>query len=597
MSKFFCFFLLWVPMSTRAQDQQAETPPEPHRVQPAPLFAEGWSWTPSQGAHVPNAPILALSGLGGETGLLFTIDEEGGVWRSEDDGQRWRLRLPGYASQSDFGDEEESILLEAESLAEDLLGASIEDELDPDALDEEILEEAGRIQEQADTLVVEDWLASQAVDSGKVAKPLLWIHPNFPDLVLLSRGDGIWRSSDGGLKFEQVDRDLQLTQIGWSGGVLILGATPEGMAYTLDGGRSWIRKSDGASLLDCKDLIWTGTAWLLASGDGLYRSESGETWRLIKNGVAGMHVGALVNDIAAPGSGWLATETEVLRFEENGNRVLRFSRQNLNDVHTLISTARPSHVISAGSDGVWESGDGGFKWRPLSRGLQGPEVNGLLLLSRGLLLGSPQGLFELKKAVPRETVAVEVERVPLDVLVSKALRRQGMDPRNLGVRGALSAVRRFLPEVSLDGQLVRRSMIAADYFDLSNQADIDSDWRITVGLRWGKGGSGSDPASNESAGFGDLFYVLGDRLYSSDNPQALQSATSRLLVDSTDYRLEVRQRLSSLYFAHWRLVQQRPPDAVRDLRSAVLFQLDVQELTAWIDAYTDGSFSLALLGD
>jgi hypothetical protein len=140
-------------------------------------------------------------------------------------------------------------------------------------------------------------------------------------------------------------------------------------------------------------------------------------------------------------------------------------------------------------------------------------------------------------------------------------------------------------------------MIAADYFDLSNQADIDSDWRITVGLRWGKGGSGSDPASNESAGFGDLFYVLGDRLYSSDNPQALQSATSRLLVDSTDYRLEVRQRLSSLYFAHWRLVQQRPPDAVRDLRSAVLFQLDVQELTAWIDAYTDGSFSLALLGD
>jgi hypothetical protein len=597
MSKYFCLFLLCIFSDAQAQDNPTPTDPESHLVQAAPLYAEGWAWSSKLGSAGPRGGIAALSGLGGESGLVFAIDESDTVWRSIDDGETWTLRLAGRNAKDESGNEEESILLEAQSLAEDLLGGTIEDEFDPDALEEDLLEEAGRIQEQADTLAVEDWLDDQKTESSEGIPPLVWIHPNFPDLVLLSRGDGLWRSSNGGLDFNRVDGGLRLTQVGWSDGVLILGATPDGMAYTLDGGRSWIRKSDGAAALHCNDLLWTGTAWLLASSDGLYRSSTGENWRLIKNGVAGMRVATLVNDIGTPGAGWLATDSEVLRFENDGNRILRFSRQNFEAVHTLISTARPSHILSAGADGVWESGDGGFKWRPLARGLQAPEVSGLLSLSKGLLLGTPRGLFQLKPFVNVQKESIKIDRVPLDVLVSKALHRNGMDPRDNGVRGAWTGVRRILPELTLDGQMVRRNMLAADYFDLTNQADIDTDWRVNLGLRWGKGGSGSDPAANEVGGFGDLFYVLGGRLYSSDNPEALQSATSRLLVDSTDYRLEVRQRLSSLYFAHWRLTQQRPPDSSRDLRSAVLFKLDVQELTAWIDAYTDGSFSLALRGD
>jgi len=137
-------------------------------------------------------------------------------------------------------------------------------------------------------------------------------------------------------------------------------------------------------------------------------------------------------------------------------------------------------------------------------------------------------------------------------------------------------------------------MLAADYFDVTNQADTDTDWRIQVNLKWGRGAGGTEPSDTEIGAVSDLFYILGGRLYSSDSPQAIQSATSRLLVDTSDYRLEVRQRLADLYFARHRLIQQLPPDAGLDLRSAVLFELDVQELTAWIDAYTDGSFSLAL---
>lgn len=609
MSKFLCLFMLLGSDFAQAQDEPPTKDSAPGLdepltedsaallIEPTPLFFKDWAWFQVSRSTGPRGTVSSLSGLGGETGLLFAVDRSGGVWRSEDDGQRWSLRLSPLIEDDEYSSQEESVLLEAESLAEDLLGGSIEVEFDPEALDEDILEEAGRIQDQADTLMVEDWLDSQAQKDGQRLPPLVWVHPNFPDLVLLSRKDGLWRSGNGGRDFDQIDPSIQFSKLGWSTGSLILGATPEGMAYSLDGGRSWIRKSDGVESLACNDLVWTGTAWLLATDDGLYRSQTGEGWRLIKNGVSGVSVDAIVADIGQEGAGWLATDSEVLRFEDDGNRILRLSRQNLSHVHTLISTARPSHVIAAGADGVWESGDGGFRWRPLARGLKGPEVNALQPLGTGLLLASPMGIYQLKEFTEAKKVEKEIQQIDLDALVFRAMHRNGMDPRDSGVRSSFSGVRKLLPELTLDGQLLRRSMLSADYFDLSNQSDIDSDWRISIGLRWGKGGAGSDPANNEVSGFGDLFYVLGDRLYSTDNPEALQSATSRVLVNSTDYRLEVRQRLSSLYFAHWRLVRQSAPDGANDLRSAVLFQLDVQELTAWIDAYTDGSFSLALLGD
>jgi len=541
--------------------------------------------------------MTALAGLGGETGLLFVVDENGTVWRSENDGGRWTRSLDSGTRSDDDDIGDEDMLLEAEALAEDLLEGAIEEELDPEALDEEILEEVGRIQEQADTLAVEDWMEEQRQSATTAPAHFIWVHPNFPDLVLLSRDDGVWRSGDGGASFSQVDRDMRLKQVAWSGSSLLIGATAAGMAYSLDGGRSWIRKSDGATSIQANDLIWTGDTWLLGANDGLYRSQTGEGWRLVKNGVSGTAVAALVSDPTMQGAGWLATDTEVLRFEANGNRILRFSRQSIVGVHTLLSTSRPSQVLAAGADGVWESGDGGFTWRPMARGLKGPEVSGLVALGSGLLMASPTGLYVLTEGIQKARTREVPSQPPLDALVSRALTRQGMDPRRSGVRSTFSGSRRLLPELSLDGQLIRRDMLAADYFDLTNSADVDQDWRVMVNLRWGKGSSGSDPGASEVAGFGDLFYVLGGRLYSADNPEALQSATSRLLLDSTDYRLEVRQRLTALYFARQRLIQQPVPDAEVDLRSAVLFQLDVQELAAWIDAYTDGSFSLALRGD
>jgi hypothetical protein len=61
--------------------------------------------------------------------------------------------------------------------------------------------------------------------------------------------------------------------------------------------------------------------------------------------------------------------------------------------------------------------------------------------------------------------------------------------------------------------------------------------------------------------------------------------------------MEVRRRVSDLYFARQRLLQIAPPREDQDLRAATLHQLDLQELSAWLDVYTDGSFSIAQLGE
>lgn len=564
-------------------------------IRPTPLFADDWTWRTVEATPTPRRGISALGGLGGTTGQVYVLDATGAFWKSDDEGVSWAKTLRGSALSSDE-QEDEAILLEAEALAEDFLGESLEAEFDPEALDEDLLEELGRIQEGTDTLAIQDLLDQQAIETEHDARSI-WVHPDLPELLLLSRSDGLWRSDNGGLSFELVDSQLALNDAGATPSGLLLGATAEGMVYSVDEGRSWIEASDKLAGVSCRDLLFTGTYWLLATEQGMFRSQSGESWTAIPNGVADRPVEFMVLDPTTPGSGWIASASEVLRFEGHGNRILRISRQNILGVDILLVTPRPGHVIAAGDGGTWESGDGGYTWRPLARGLKSPEVSGLIGTSEGLLLGSPSGFYRLQEGVDEEPEREAPTQPDLDPLLSRALSRAGMDPRRDGVKTVLSATRRILPELSIDGQLVQRNMLAADYFDLTNSADTDLDWRALVTLRWGSSSGSSDPGESEIRPLGDLFYVLGGRVYSGDSRESLQTATSRLLVDATDYRMEVRQRVSDLYFARQRLLQIVPPREEQDLRAATLHQLDLQELSSWLDVYTDGAFSLAQFGE
>ena len=232
-------------------------------IRPTPLFSEGWTWRALASDPTPRDGIQSLGGLGGTTGQLFALDANGGFWKSEDEGVSWFRVLAGV-NLLDDPQSDETILLEAESLAEDFLGEALEAELDPDALDEEILEELGRIQESTDTLAIQDLIDQENVSEGHAAQSI-WIHPEIPEIVLLSRADGLWRSNDEGESFALIDPEIAFNDVGATTRGLLLGATDNGMVYSLDQGFSWIQTTDELSGLHCKDLLWTGTYWLLAT--------------------------------------------------------------------------------------------------------------------------------------------------------------------------------------------------------------------------------------------------------------------------------------------------------------------------------------------
>jgi hypothetical protein len=256
---------------------------------------------------------------------------------------------------------------------------------------------------------------------------------------------------------------------------------------------------------------------------------------------------------------------------------------------------RPGHLLVSGSDGVWESVDGGITWHSVSTGLYMPLVDDLCVTSRGLVAATPSGIRRLVEYQPRadiEPANREPDTVDLPSLIYSAVNRPGMNPAAYGANRLLSSVRRLAPELTVDAQYVDRNNVSADFFNYSNSADTDNDWRIMAHLSWGAGPQ--DSSDYDAAPIEDLFYVLRDRIYSNSNSSDITSVASRLMVDANDYRTEVETTVSELFFSRRRLLERPRPDEQIDLREAVLYDLDLQELNGWLDSYTDSALSRAL---
>ena len=298
---------------------------------------------------------------------------------------------------------------------------------------------------------------------------------------------------------------------------------------------------------------------------------------------------------------WVATKTGILRSDDGGESFLSTGRQYLPDTSRLTSRPGTNHLLLSGGDGVWESTDSGIRWRPVSRGLQGPVIHDLAILGRGLLAVGDTGFYRLHEGEPTPTPQSEAreskEIPPLDVLVDIALRRPGMDPASEGALLGYTALGRLLPEVTLDVQLVDRSNFSADFIEIDNALDEDRDWRAMLYFRWGKGTTTDSGESVFEAGdFSDVFYLMRGQLYSVDDPLAVPTAASRLTVDANSYRLAVAEHLGHLYFARQRLTHMPLTTPGDEIRASVQHELNMQELLAWIDAYTDGSLSRSLEG-
>ncbi len=607
----------WVALWLTPSLAQAAPDPGPaaerapaERDAPATPLHEDWSWVDAVPVDSPTRVFMGLAAIGDRA---LAIDGGGGVWRSETGGQRWRLVLeplltitgPGDAAIHDIripdsvlDPEDEARALAKELRQEDPSLGTYEDDEESDELDEDSLdssEDAPPAVVEAEGLILEELLREtrgHALQEGGLRiGGTAWFHPDLPDLALVGRADGIWRSTDGGLTWHRVDPASNVTTFHEGTSPLLLAGTADGLLYSVDGGRVWLDKEDPMDGTHVRDLARSddGT-WWCATSKLVYRSDDGEFWEWAPIvGIRDQDVAAIVPE---PGStSLLLADNETLyRTDDRGQTVVVLGRQPLLDTTRLIRAPGPGHLLQSGSDGVWESVDGGLSWRPLFLGLRDPQVFDLAWIEGTLFAATLNGLFRLAEGLPSgdpglapETVYVELRSgaMPLSSTVAIASHRLGVDPGFFFLRR--SRVARALPYVEVYGRLRSGDDLDTNFENPPSSLDLDRDAYVGLRLRWG----GPDLDVLDDVGLGGL-EALAD-----DFQHGLPLRAANTYRSAMKYQHAVAETVTDLYLSREKLLSSWDTIPSNDLRAAVLHVLKIQEVSARLDGYTDGAFSAA----
>ena len=566
-------------------------------------YAGAWHWERAE-PHLPHTRVfVALSSPGPDSPQLMALDGTGAVWRSFDGGAAWQRVLPPLSTSAlDTGIDDESLLLEAEGVSEPFPDGDDFESMEGDS-EEELLEAQGVIRDELDdAMSIQQLLDADSAGPAPERIGSLSHDPADWMNVLLGRPDGIWRSVDGGRSFQKVHSGAQAAGFAWAEDGIVAAATPRGVYLSLDGGESWAPVAGVSTDLVVHDLAYDWEAgWFAATDGGLLTSPDGIRWRFARatSALAGQEVLALSVDQY---SIWTATENTILRSDDGGVTFVPVTRQHLPQTRRLLRTLAPGQLLAVGADGVWETLDGGLRWRPVSAGLRGPSTWDLAWADDTLFLAGESGLYKLardlewsERALSQKTTRVSPALAPL---VDAALFRAGVDPRLAGLKPERTAMGRVLPELGLDLQLLDRENLSVDYIDRTNALDTDWDWRAMVVLQWGQGAIASTADSAlESASFSDVYYTMRGELFRADDSRSVRAAASALTSESTAYRVQLGEQVARLYYSRERVARILDGGPSGDIRRDTERTLDLQELTAWIDAYTDGAMSRALTGD
>ncbi|MFQ5349887.1 MAG: YCF48-related protein, partial [Thermoanaerobaculia bacterium] len=212
---------------------------------------------------------------------------------------------------------------------------------------------------------------------AEVETTVISVDPANPlNLYLGSRGDGLFKSTDGGVSWSAssagADFDTVLTLVidPVTPATVYVGSQSSGVHKSGDGGASWSEASSGLPFEAVPALaIDPGTpATLFAANFGdIFRTTNGATtWAAVGAGVPAADITALVvdptsssNAFAGAGSGVLATTDGGASWSErnSGLRALNIDRLQ-------IEPASPATVYAASPDaGIFRSDDSGASWQ------------------------------------------------------------------------------------------------------------------------------------------------------------------------------------------------------------------------------------------
>lgn len=576
--------LLCLPRFAGAQEAPAEPPPPP-AVDPGPL-ADRYVWQRA-GAVPTSAPLGSLAVLPGDPAIWLVADTRGAVYRSTDGGQSWTTVLLAPRAALPEEVDEERVLLEMQS--------RLEEEIDrtPDAADPEATDAPAADATARDLAGLADLAAQEApgAATARRADPEVWVDPSASGVALLGRDDGLWRSIDAGLTWSRLRGEAGAATFARFGEVILAGGP--GLRASLDDGESWIGVVGAADDAFVHDFARVEDTWYAATAEGLFRSADGLRWRRVP--AAGVDpVLAVVPDPDWPGGFWIAGPSGLRRTDDRGASFYSSGRQPLAGLRRMVHGGRPGHLLAASTvDGVWESVDGGVRWRPLTRFLTDPDVRALVLVDGRPLIVTRTGVWSLVLPESLGDEPVPFDRVmSLSETVDIALRRGGLDETDLlSLRRA--AVRPLLPTLSVRGVAWHGRSRASDFQLVETVEAEDGGWRVGVDLCFGQCGSSTlsdlpafldDPTLLDYA---DELIVIGDEVYTED---AVIAAAANVAERLVRYRSSLAELVADAWLARQKAASERGLMSSRPLRERVLHDLAIQELDARLDLWTDGAW-------
>lgn len=567
-------------LTAPAKAQEAAPPPAPP-LEPGPL-AERYAWQRAP-ALPTTSPLSSLAVRPADPSTWLVADTRGAVFRSTDRGRSWSTMLTAPRPATLEEVDEERVLLDVES--------RLGEEVDPERAEPA----AGTTGEGAelDVAGATDLAAQDArrARSTLRADPEVWLDPLESGVALLGRDDGLWRSGDGGLTWTRLRGEPPASAFARFDELILAGGP--GLRASLDDGETWIGvvgAADDAFVHDfarVEDVYYAGTA------EGLFQSTDGLRWRRVVP--AGVEpVLAVVADPDWPGGLWLAGPSGLRRSDDRGASFFTAGRQPLASLRRMVHAGRPGHLVAASTvDGVWESADGGLRWRPLTRFLTEPDVRGLVMVDGRPVIATrggvwwmvlPEGLVEAPSAVEH--------RLSLGDAVDLALRRGGLDETAL-VSTRRAAIRPLLPTLNLTADWWHARLRDSDFQLVETIEGEDGGWRLRADLCFGSCGGGTltdlslvpdDPALLDYA---DRLVVIDDEVYGDD---AVVAAAANLSERLVRYRVGLAEQVADAWLARQKAAGERGLMATQPLRERVLHDLAIQELDARLDLWTEGAW-------
>lgn len=610
--------LLAVPAFAQAPPDTAPPPPPP-AVQP---LGDRYVWA-LRGRLGNVAPVTGIAVQAGGEGAWLAVDTFGEVYRSEDRGATWSTVRAGFRGVGGPGErpeaaevDDEDVLLEAEAAMEEAArDVSVEPEsvqVDPqvsveatmaavqDATDEAAAQARGEIAERAEE-VSEDAAArtEEALEDLRAGvgetPPTAWFSPADPEIALVGWPDAIWRSIDGGISWKQVEEAGALTFFAGEDPNLVVAGTRDGVLYSLDGGGTWIDVVDATDGAAIRQVAQEGD-WLYAASDrGLFRSRDGLHWAGV-GALGTTPVVSVVPDPAWDGGLWVATEGTLLRSDDGGATFYIAARHPLPSLRRIVHLDHVGHLLAITGDGVWESVDGGVRWLPAIRLLREPDVYDVAFVDGLPVIAAASGVWEMVLPTPAAPAPVRrVEVMPLGEAVARAQRRSGLDIDLLGLarRRIAAAVAPSL-ELSFDYDAVDGRL--AEHVDLANDELHDSGWKVGLSACWGACSTTVDVAeffsASEDALLGDdgLYVVDGEVFDEGD----VVAAAANVAAQVRSYRQHLASTVADAWIARQRLAAEATVVHNLPLRDQVKHALDLAEIDARLDLYTEGAFSRSL---